>query len=121
MELHVSGVKVPPLGSMQDRIYRDFLTRRSYKEVTKNRIVTLAAIATANMSKSPKALLDDLLNTYSDYMNLEMFMETVKQETETMMKEEFEFWRKVRPKINISKDGKGASLSVESLKPVKAK
>jgi hypothetical protein len=117
MELYVSGVKVPTLGSFQDKVLRQFLTKRAVREVNKNKVVALSAVAMANMSKTPSETVKEILHAFSDYVNMELFLENVREETELMMRDEYEFWRKVRPKINISKDGKGASLSVSSLKP----
>ena len=41
MDLHLSGIKVPKLGSVQDRVYRQFLDRKTKKEVTKNKLMAL--------------------------------------------------------------------------------
>lgn len=118
MELHLSGVKVPKLGSIHDKLYREYLTKRALKEVNKNKVMAQAAIAMANVSKTPRETVQAVIDAFSDYVNMELFLENVKYETEQILRDEYEFWRKVRPKIKINKDGKGATLSVSSLKPV---
>lgn len=113
----MSGVKLSPLGSSRDKVMRDYLSKRSFKEVQKHRVVALAAVATANMSKTPQETVTDILKSFSTYVGMEMFLDRMVEDTEQLMKDEYEFWRKVRPKVNISKDGKSAALSMASLKP----
>lgn len=117
MELHLSGVKVPRLGSLHDRIYREYLTKRAVKKVNQTKVVAQAAIAVANMSKTPKETVEAIVHAFSDYVNMELYLENVRTETEQMMRDEYEYWKKSRPKVNISKDGKSLSLSMSSLKP----
>jgi len=115
MELHVSGVEVPKLGSAKDKILRHYLIKKASKEVSKNKVMAFMALAVANLSKSPQKTLDEILRTWNDYVNQELYLEAVNEQQETDMREEFEFWRKISPKVNIRKDG-GLELSVSSLK-----
>jgi hypothetical protein len=115
--LHTSGVKVPTLGSPQDRVLRAFLTNKAVKEVNKSKALVLGAIAMANTSKTPEATVRSILSSFNDYVSSELFLDKVLEDTEQIMRDEYEFWRKVRPKVNISNDGKSATLSVSSLKP----
>lgn len=117
MELYVGGTPLPKLGSMKDRVLREFLTKRAIKEVNKHKVVALSGIAMANMSKTPDATVRELVGAYSTFVSMELFLDNVIEDAEQMMSDEYQFWKKVRPKINISKDGKSATLSVSSLKP----
>lgn len=116
----MSGVEVPPLGSLKDRVLRAYLLKQAHKEVIKNKVFAHAAICLASLSGNPKGVADDIISAWGDYMNLEMYLESTNEKIVETMKEEYEYWKKVRPKLNISKgkDG-GISLSMESLKPAK--
>lgn len=116
MKLHLSGVKVPPLGSYKDKIYRDYLTKQGLKEVYKHKVLALSAIALSAGLQNAEAQARQVIEAFDNYSNMEMFLDRVKEELETTMREEYEFWKDSRPKINISKDGK-PSLSVSTLIP----
>jgi hypothetical protein len=123
MELFISGVKLSPLGSYKDRVMREFLNKRALKEVYKHKVIALSGIGASAMLQNPKQLVDQIFEAFDNYSNMEIYLENVKQELETSMREEYEFWKDSRPKVNISKDGK-ASLSVSSMipsKPTKSK
>lgn len=118
--MHLSGVQVPPLGSPQDRLFRAFLTKRAVKEVYKHKIFALSAVATAGMLKDSSGMAKAILDAFDNYSNMEHYLENVKAEYEISMKDEYEFWKNSRPKVNISKDGK-ASLSLSTLIPKQQK
>ena len=109
MELYVSGVKVPKLGSLQDRILRNYLTKRASREVGKNKLLAQIATAVGGESKEWSSAISRI---WSDYVNMEFFLEGADDEREADMKNQFEYWTKVKPVIVKDKDGK---LSVKGL------
>lgn len=111
MELYFSGVSIPRLGSIKDFVLRDYLVKQARKEVHKNQLMAYSAMAMAALVKS-KELQGAILKTWNDYLNLEMFMEGQKEQEELDMREEYEFWKSVKPKLNIGKDG---SVSVSGI------
>ena len=116
MELYIAGVKLSPLGSYRDRVMREFLSKRAVKEVYKHKVVALAAVAATAGLQNPETHAKRVLDAFDNYSNMEIYLEAVKQEQEISMREEYEFWKNSRPKLNIGKD-KGLSLSVSSLIP----
>jgi hypothetical protein len=117
----VSGVEVPRLGSLKDKILRDYLIKKSSREIAKNRVFTLGIIGILGALQAPKEAVNNLVSNWENYVNLELFMEGAKEHQEVEMMQEYEtLWKHVRPKLNIMKDENGrniTSLSIESLKP----
>lgn len=108
----MSGVDMPRLGSYQDVVLRQYLVKKASTEVYKHKLFTYMAMAMTSLAKDPKPLLDAISSTWNDYVNMEMFQENITAQKEQDMREEYDFWKKVKPKINIGKDGK---LSVSGL------
>lgn len=103
VDLYLSGVKVPKLGSSQDIVLRKFLTNRSSKEVYLNKLLARTAL---NTSEGKKELIDDVTSSWNDYVNLVFYLENTKEEKTKEMMEEYEVWKKIMPKVKLGKDGK---------------
>lgn len=112
MELFVSGVKVPRLGSYADRMAREYLIKRASKEVYLNKIIAQIAQNTAGTSKE---ISQAVTNSWNEYVNHAFFLEDKKQQRENDMQDEYKFWKKIKPKLKISKTG---ALSVTGLPKV---
>lgn len=102
MELYVSGVKIPKLGSSKDIVLREFLIYKANKEVTKNKIFVQTALVTAAQHTEIQRKLTD---TWNDYVNMELYLEEQKVEMERSMQEEYAYWKTVKPKV--TKDAEG--------------
>jgi adenine-specific DNA methylase len=121
MKLYVSGVPVPKLGSIHDRITGQYLTKEAQKESKK---ILLSALLTANtivgqdadaISKYEKKIQ----RIYNQYLELEFGIEIPEQtEKETQM---LEYYTKVvksmKPMLSRGKDG---SLHVSGLEKLVA-
>src|SRR5579859_6380867 len=55
MKLHLSGVKVPKLGSLHDRLYREYLTKENELEAEKMKIVMLNTLTNPTIEDPGKA------------------------------------------------------------------
>ena len=116
IELFASGVKVPPLGSLQDKILRQYQLKKAFKEVSKQKAIVLGLIAVAGANKASKSVLELVLSTFDDYSSQELYLERALEEMEKDMRQELEFWKLTKPKVSKGKDGK-LELSIGSLKP----
>lgn len=89
MRLHLSGVTVPRLGSVQDRVIRQFMSKESEKEVKKTNLLALLVVNSGNAS-TPSDLEkweEKVKNVFTDYMELELgykLPETNKKEMEML-------------------------------------
>jgi hypothetical protein len=110
MELYVSGVAVPKLGSLQDRLARQYLARRADKEVAKNKVLAMAAVASGGPDNDKWA--KEVSSVFGNYVNLELFLEGEVEKQERDMQREFEYWKTVKPTVVKGKDG---SLSVKGI------
>lgn len=110
MELYVSGVEVPKLGSSKDIVLREYLVYKANKEVTKNKIFVQSALVAASEHQE---IQKKLTGTWNDYVNMELYLEEQKVELERSMQEEYTYWKTVKPKI--SKDEKG-NFTVSGIK-----
>lgn len=54
MKLHLSGVKLPKLGSIQDRIYRDYLVKEAQLEAKKTEMVMLMTLTNPTIQDPAK-------------------------------------------------------------------
>ncbi len=96
MELYVSGVKVPKLGSSADIVLRNYLIYKANKEVTKNKIFVQTALVTA--ANHPE-IQKKITETWNDYVNMELYLEEQRVELERSMQEEYAYWKTVKPKV----------------------
>jgi len=106
----VSGVAVPKLGSLQDRLARQYLARRSDKEIAKYKLLAMAAVGVGgpNNDKWGK----EVSSVFSNYVNLELFLEGEVEKREMDMQKEFEYWKTIKPTVVKGKDG---ALSVKGI------
>lgn len=104
MELFVSGVAVPKLGSIQDVMARQYLTKRSKKEVALNSLMAHMA-SEIPTSPSPE-WRRSISNLWNNYVNMAYFLEDELEIRERDMQEEFERWRHVRPTVHKDKNGR---------------
>lgn len=98
----MSGVEVPKLGSSKDIVLREYLLYKANKEVTKNKIFVQSSLITA---AAHSEIQKKLIESWNEYVNMELYLEEQKVEQERSMQEEYEYWKMVKPKI--SKDEKG--------------
>lgn len=110
MELYVSGAEVPKLGSFKDKIARQYLSRKSEVEVSKYKLLALSAIASAGPNNQDWTRT--VSSAFSNYSNLEFYLEDEIKRREVDMRFEFEQWRNVRPSIVKDKDG---NLSIKGI------
>lgn len=110
MELYVSGVQVPKLGSSKDIVLRDYLIYKANKEVTKNKIFVQSSLVTA--AAHPE-IQKRLTETWNDYVNMELYLEEQRVEMERSMQEEYAYWKTVKPKVTT--DAKG-NFTVSGIK-----
>lgn len=103
MELYVSGVKVPKLHSIQDKMARAYLTKKVVKEVSFNKI--LAQIAVGVGGPDSKNWSREIGAMWSNYANQAFYMDDEVSKREQEMQEEFQTWKQVTPEIHFSKEG----------------
>ena len=124
MELHLSGIKVPKLGSIQDIIYRQFLDKKSKKEVAKNKMLALLAINSGafETSDSRDKWSEQVKSAWTSYMGLEYGIEIPEHtDHERRMLEYYN--KKVKPLKAVirsnGKKGRHQKIIVEGLESLK--
>ena len=114
MELHFQGVKLPKLGSIQDRIYRQYMDKQVQREVTKDRLTMLSTLTSPQISDQNKWSLwkKDIGGIWNQYLGLSFHMEIPTEEDQD--KKLLEFYEKVvKPaSIKMHKDRKTGKLSL---------
>jgi phenylacetate-coenzyme A ligase PaaK-like adenylate-forming protein len=119
MKMHMSGLKVPRLGSIHDKIYRQYLTKESQKESKKIQLLALSVINTGNFSTQQgyDEWGSKIKKLFNAYLSLEYGIELPEQtEKELEMMEYYESTVKhLRPKLHIGADGRLAVSGLEAL------
>jgi hypothetical protein len=116
-KLYVSGVKVPPLGSAQDRVLRDYMTKEAELEAEREKLSMLNTLSTPSFTDQAKANAweKEIQRTWSSYLH-KLFNVELSEESQKDI-DMMEFYTKVvkhmRPKVKKSKSGK---LVVEGLR-----
>lgn len=105
----MSGVEVPPLGTLKDKIARQYLAKRASKEVALNKLLAQIALSGSPGSDQWNKTVS---STFNNYVNMELYLEGEVEKREEDMRASFEYWRKVRPTAKIEKDG---SLTIKGI------
>ena len=100
--MQFSGLRVPPLGSSQDVVYRAFLARRSLKEIKHTRLLGAIAIASGPDSKEWGSHITSLLNKYADSA---LFLSTIEEDKDLDLHKEYEVIKNHRPTIEYNDKG----------------
>lgn len=118
MRLHLSGVKLPRLGSLKDRIMRAHLTRESEKETKKTQLLALLVTNSVDFDNQQSASVWEgkIKSLWNRYLALEYGIElSVEKEKELEMLEYYqEFVKNLRPKLHIE-GGKAVVSGLDSL------
>jgi hypothetical protein len=116
-KLYVSGVNLPQLGSAQDRVLRDYMTREAELEAEREKLTMLNTLSNPTFSDESKAKAweKEIQRTWSSYLH-KLFHVELSEESQKDI-EMLEFYNKVvkymRPKLRQTKSGK---LVVDGLK-----
>ena len=97
----MSGVKVSKLGSLQDRLSRQYLYKRVKKEVALNSLLANLVISTHNS----KEWQSKISTVWSNYMNLASYLEDEVEQRELDMKREYERWKNIIPEVKQDSSG----------------
>lgn len=117
MKLHLSGVKLPKLGTVKDRIYRDYLVKEAQLEAKKTEMVMLMALTNPTIQDPAKhrewaSAIKEIWTQYlSLLLNVEM-PEHTKKEVEML-----EYYQSVmkHSKLKLFKDKKTGKLQVSGI------
>lgn len=93
MKLHLSGVKVPKLDSLRDKVYRQYLTKESQLEAEKMKFVMMATMTTPVFDDAGKARewSEKVRKTWSTFLSLQYGLEVSEHnEKEIQMLEYYE-------------------------------
>jgi len=102
MDMLLSGIQVPKLGSVQDRTLRAFMTKKIGREVAQVKL--LAQIASAS-GGSDKSWVRTISSIWKDYLRSSYHLEAEHENLENDMLEEYKKFAHIRPKLVIEKDG----------------
>lgn len=109
MKLHLSGVKVPKLGSLQDKVYRQYLTKESQLEVEKTKFAMLQAMTSPTFDDAGKARdwHAKIKKAWANYLSLEFNVDIPEHtEKELQMMEYYEnVVKHLKPKLEKSQKG----------------
>lgn len=97
LELFFKMGKVPPLGSIQDLVLREYLVKQLEKEFLVNKLVIQSSMPTAD----PSNVVSDLRK----YINMQFFLETHNLDIEQRMRKQYDLIKNSTPKLYRDKDG----------------
>lgn len=101
----MSGVKVPPLGSVQDYLLQKFMIQETTKNIKVNSLIANLALATAKSSDAIKMIG----KIWDDYTSLELGFQLSPSDkvddTIEEMKAEYSKIQHLRPKLTMDKKG----------------
>jgi hypothetical protein len=113
MKLHLSGVKVPKLGSLQDKMYRQYMTKESQLEVEKMKLVMLNTLTNPSFDDPNKARdwHGKIKKNWADYLAMQFNVEIPEHtEKEMQMLEYYEnVVKHLKPKLVKDKKGLGVT------------
>lgn len=113
MKLHLSGVKVPKLGSLQDKVYRQYMTKESQLEVEKMKLVMLGTLTSPTFDDPNKARdwHGKIKKNWSSYLAMQFNVEVPEHtEKEIQMLEYYEnVVKHLKPKLVKDKKGLGVT------------
>jgi len=119
MRLHTSGVKVPRLGTVQDRVLRNYLTKEAGLEISRTKFTMLQAMMTPEFkSDSAKTTwMDEIKDTWDTYLSRLLLYDIPKEAPKDKILKDY--YANVISKISpiITKDKKTGALSVSGIDP----
>lgn len=123
MRLHLSGVKLPKLGTLADRVMRMHVTRESERETKKTQLLALLAANSIDFDnqQSASAWEGRIKGIWNRYLALEYGIELApEKEKELEMMDYYQgFVKHLKPVMN-NKDGKFTVSGLESLQKLVA-
>lgn len=102
MRLYTSGVKVPKLYSIQDRVLRQYQMLETRKNLQHAKLLTQVAIGTG---AGDKDWFNNINSIWSEFVNLECGSISEVKDRENEMRKEYEKYRYLKPKITMGKNG----------------
>ncbi len=93
--MHLSGITLPPLGSIQDGVFRAVFLKQRIREL---RHTTLMILAQGGNSEA----VSDVFRDHSDDL---LYIENVRKEEERSLREKYEEIRSDSPILSQRKDG----------------
>lgn len=111
----MSGVKLPALGSLKDRVLRDYQLHESRKKMKQQELQLCIALLNAGDESTKRALLA----IWQDIAKLEYGVDADREDTSFLrdeaMRMEFENVRKLKVRLERTGAGKDAGLQVTGL------
>lgn len=114
MELHLKGIKLPRLGSPQDRVYRKYLDKQTELQVTKDRLAMLSTLTNPQISNQNQwsTWKKDIQDIWRQYLGLSFHVDVPSQEDEDKKLTEF-YEKVVKPaQIKMHRDRTTGKLSL---------
>jgi hypothetical protein len=119
MRLHTSGVKVPKLGSLHDRLFRNFLIKEAGVEISRARFSMLQAMVTPELkSESAKSSwIDEIKGSWDTYLARVLLYDIPKESPKERALRDYydKVISKVRPVV--TKNKKTGNLTVQGIDP----
>ena len=113
MDMHLSGLTVPKLGSLQDRTIRSYMTKKVGREIAATKLLAQVASAAGGGDKKWERAV---ANIWNDYLRATYYLEAEQENLEQDMLAEYKKFAHIRPTLVIEKDGtmavKGVPKSV---------
>jgi hypothetical protein len=120
MKLFLTGIKLPKLGSLQDRIIRQHMTSESQKETKKVQFLALLAInsvSTADVSSTTE-WEKKVKNLWTSYLGLEYGVEIPEDNDKEI--EMMEYYQSTVKNLKAQLSMKAGQLTVTGLDKLKA-
>lgn len=112
MKLHVSGVKVPKLGTMQDRVMREYLYKTAQLEIKRTEFMMLAALTGPNLlnPNDKRSWASSISKSWRQYMSLEYNLEMTEHTERELELIEYYTSTVKNAKLQIRVDEKGTPV-----------
>jgi hypothetical protein len=103
VKLYLSGVKLPKLFSSADIVFRDYLNKEAAKDIALNKLIAQTAMIHAD---GKKEFVDVITASWNDYVHMAYWLGNRTEAKTQEMRDEYELWKNVKPKVKLDKDGK---------------
>jgi hypothetical protein len=120
VKMHMSGIAVPKLGSYQDKVFREYLTKDSEKETKKTQLLALLVSnsVTFHEEAAGREWSARVRKIWNEYVGLEYGVEIPEQSNKEMLMMDYyqKTVKKMKPRLSSSKNG---GLTVSGLDALK--
>lgn len=119
MKLHLSGVKLPKLGTLQDRVYRDYLTRETRASLNRDEFLMMTALTNPKIEDPAKQRqwLSSIKEMWTRYVSASFGIEFTQKDAQDLKLREF-YEDRVKPAQLKMARGRDGNVFVEGIESI---